>query len=48
MYQNYKPAIFMPLRAIKMEHKIIALRLKIALFGIDWNRGMWSIISINI
>lgn len=42
-YSIPHPAIFMPLEAIKLEHEIIAKRLKITLFGIIKKEDKWLV-----
>ena len=40
--------IFMPKKSIKLEHKIMASRLKIVIFGITKKEGKWEIEAINL
>ena len=42
-----KPAIMIPLKGIRLEHKIIANKLKIALFGIEKQKKDWIVLPIN-
>ena len=43
-----RPAVFIPLDKITLEHKIIANKLHLALFGIKCRRQKFSVIPINL
>ncbi|MEK6880726.1 MAG: hypothetical protein AABY22_14000 [Nanoarchaeota archaeon] len=45
--EKVNPAMFLPLKIIKLEHKIIAGKLGIILFGIEKKDDIWEIHAVN-